>query len=374
MFQIKDFVSIAASIINHLSAVQKKVTDFNVGSVVRGMVEAPAVEVEELYQQMWSGLLESIPIAVFNSFDFDALPKKNASGLIRVEIEEAASNVMVTAGTLFVTDDSKKIRFTAIEDTIVPAGAVFCNVPVLCADAGTDGNINIGIQFEVSPQPAGFLSAAAVNGFEDGRNEEPIEERKTRFRDYIKTLNRGTVDALKYGAKTAKLFDSEGAVREEVKSVEIFEPWLEDPDEPPGLIYAYIYNGFGEASQELIAETSKIIDGYKQAGERIPGWKAAGTKVIVESSDIIATDIEGAATILPGYQVEDVLDKVRAAIGEYIADLPVGGAVIRSEIIAAAMNVEGVYNFRLVLPAGDVSIDRHEKAVVGSMEITRAPD
>ena len=51
MFQIKDFASITASMINWLRANTTKVTDFNVGSVVRTMAEASAAEMEELYLQ-----------------------------------------------------------------------------------------------------------------------------------------------------------------------------------------------------------------------------------------------------------------------------------------------------------------------------------
>lgn len=48
-FQIKDFASIVASQINHARAVSDKITDFQPGSVARTIMEAPAVEIEELY-------------------------------------------------------------------------------------------------------------------------------------------------------------------------------------------------------------------------------------------------------------------------------------------------------------------------------------
>ncbi len=52
-FQIKDFTSIVASMVNHMRGTQKKVTDFQKGSVARTLVEAAAVENEELYLQMF---------------------------------------------------------------------------------------------------------------------------------------------------------------------------------------------------------------------------------------------------------------------------------------------------------------------------------
>lgn len=83
-FQIKDFVSIAASMINHMRGTQNKVTDFQPGSVARTLVEGPAVEIEELYLQMFIGLREAIPIATFQSFGFDKLPASYGSGYVSI--------------------------------------------------------------------------------------------------------------------------------------------------------------------------------------------------------------------------------------------------------------------------------------------------
>ncbi len=56
MFQVKDFRSIVASMVNHVRATTTKITDFRVGGVARTLLEAPAIEIDELYQQMFNGL------------------------------------------------------------------------------------------------------------------------------------------------------------------------------------------------------------------------------------------------------------------------------------------------------------------------------
>ena len=45
-FQIKNFVSICAGMINSMRANQTQITDFNVGSVARTLIEAPAIEID----------------------------------------------------------------------------------------------------------------------------------------------------------------------------------------------------------------------------------------------------------------------------------------------------------------------------------------
>lgn len=69
-FQIKDFRSIVASLINVSKASQSKITDFGVGSVARTLMESPAIEIEELYLQMALGLQDAIPVAIYQAFDF----------------------------------------------------------------------------------------------------------------------------------------------------------------------------------------------------------------------------------------------------------------------------------------------------------------
>ncbi len=62
-FQIKDFASIAAAMINYLRASQDRVTDFEPGSVARTMLEATAAELDELYQQLFHGIREAIEVS-----------------------------------------------------------------------------------------------------------------------------------------------------------------------------------------------------------------------------------------------------------------------------------------------------------------------
>src|SRR3546814_7934576 len=85
-FQTKDFVSIVASMINWMRSTQSKITDFNIGSVARTMVEAPAAEIDELYQQFFFGLKEAIPVSVYQSFDFEPIEAVPAAGLVRISI------------------------------------------------------------------------------------------------------------------------------------------------------------------------------------------------------------------------------------------------------------------------------------------------
>ena len=98
-FQLKDFASIAASMINHMRAATQRLTDFSIGSVARTLVEAPAVEIDQAYQQFFLGLKEAIPVATYQSFDFERLPAKAASGVLRFVPAAGATTFVIPRGT-----------------------------------------------------------------------------------------------------------------------------------------------------------------------------------------------------------------------------------------------------------------------------------
>ena len=372
-FQLKNFVSIAASIINHAKATQNRLTDFNVGSVVRTLLEAPAIEIEELYQQMWNGLRESIPVAVFNSFDFTALAAGYATGLVRVQVTSSSSDFVIPGGSALTSADSLLTVFASVSDVTVTAHSTYVDVYCVAAVAGSAGNVPIGTLFTVSPTIPGLLTATALSGFVNGVDAETLLEQKARFLDYVATISRGTVAAVKYGASTATVLSVAGYIIEAVEASVVIEPWLIDPTQPPGLVNLYIYNGSSGASDALIAQTAKIIDGYEDdLGNPVAGWKAAGVKVVVYAATLVPVDVTGVATVAPGYVGSAVAAAVSVAIAGYLAGLPIGGDAFLAEIVAVGMGVAGVLNFHVSAPTADTTIAANAKATAGTLAITAA--
>jgi uncharacterized phage protein gp47/JayE len=372
-FQIKDFVSICAAMINRAKATQSKLTDFTVGSVARTMIEAPAIEIDELYQQMWNGLKESIPVAIYKSFEFDALAAVSSVGTVRVTIASSSDEVMIASGDRFIADDGAGTEFSVVSDAVISAGNTYGDVKVVALTAGAAGNIPIGTSFTVSPKPDGFVSAVSISGFVIGADAETLAQRQARFVKYVKTLNRGTVSALKYGAGLAAVRDSAGVTTESVKSVVITEPWLSDPLQPVALVNCYIHNGVDGASGSLVSEVSKVIDGYVAAdGTIVAGWKAAGVKVAVYAAAEVSVAVTATVSVDGGYIASDVIGEVTDVVANYFSDLGIGENVILAELISAVMAVDGVLNFRLAAPADDVAVAAIQKAAAGTLTITEA--
>jgi len=122
----------------------------------------------------------------------------------------------------------------------------------------------------------------------------------------------------------------------------------------------------------LIAEAQKVVDGDLSDRENYPGIRAAGTKVVVQTPQVLIQNIVMSLAILEGYDQDDVKDAVQDALRDYVNTLGISGDVLRSELIYVAMNVAGVYNCTLTTPASDTILldDQLARTTDGNISIT----
>lgn len=372
-FQVKDFRSITASMINWMRSVQRKITDFNVGSVVRTMLEAVAAEIDELYQQIFNGVKEAIPVSVYNSFDFSALPAAPAGGVITVTIQSSATPIVIGVGTVF-SPSAGGVTYQSLQNVTILPTVTEADVAVVATSPGIAGNIPAGAAFAANPPPTGFISATNDGPFINGADVESEEARKSRFRQYIQSISRGPNASLIYGLRTAVITDTQGNVTERVAHAAVIEPWETDPLQPVGRVECYIHNGIGGTSLNLVSRAREIIYGYYDHNNNaVPGWKAAGVQVEVFAAIETGVNVTGVVTALSGYDADDLIVTAEARIDAYIQGLNLGESVILSEIIGIVMQIDGVYNFTASAPADDVTAGNNTKLMPGTITITAAP-
>lgn len=356
-----------------MKAVTTKITDFNPGSVARTLIEAPAAEMDELYQNVLIGLKEAIPVSVFSAFGFDTIAAVAASGVVRFSTggPPAATAITVPVGTVVKVPGTSRSFATQAVGTI-EIGQSYVDILVAAQSAGVSGNTANGTVTELSTAVTGVASVTNPAPFTNGREAETDEERKERFRAYISTLARGTKAAIVYGAKTAKLVDSEGLTTELVAHANVIEPYVDTPTDPISLVNLYIHNGSSATSSDLVNETKKIIDGYTASdGTAVPGWKAAGVKVVVAAAADVAVNVTANLTVTTVGVESAAIASAVEAVKAYIQGLDVGETVVRSELIAIIMrDVPNVYNVSLSAPASDVTCTASQKAIPGTVTIT----
>jgi uncharacterized phage protein gp47/JayE len=369
-FQTKDFVSIAASMINWMKAAQQKVTDFSIGSVVRTMLESIAAEIEQLYQQMFIGLKEAIPVAVYNTFSFTKIGAIPATGTIRVTVTSSASSLLIPSGTAFALVTGA--QYLSTSDVTIAAGNTYADVPVAAAVPGAAGNLTAGQTFTATPSPSGFVSASNLAPIRNGSDAESDDAQKVRFNAYLQSLSRGTIASYLYALNyLVSLTDAAGNVTEKVASAVVIEPWLTDNTQPVANVNVYIHNGVGSTSAALVAQAIKILTGYTDAsGNKIPGYKAAGVNLTLVAATEQAVNVTATLTAVSGYDKPTLVTAAQQAIYGYLIGLPIGAPALFAEIVQLAMDIPGVYNFALTAPAADTTPASSGKIMPGTITIS----
>ena len=365
-FQIKDFVSIVAGILNTVRASTDKITDFQVGSVARTLIESPAVEIEQLYQQMFVGLREAIPVATFLSFGFDRKPAAYASGRIVLTASPAmTADFPIPAGTIFRASDGRE--YVSLENTVWPAGVEYFTLQVRATTVGLGGNISQG-QIITSPIFAGRDDITIGNDtIDNGRDEETDAEREARFAEFIRSLSRGTIEALRYGVMQSEVRSASNTVTEYVTRLGI--------DEKPGHIKLYIHSSVGRSSDALLADGQRRIDGYRDSstGLVVAGFRPAGVRVDVLR---MSEKLVGFAGYVEPFPSVPFTEEMRAALEDafrlFVRNVPSGSVLYIPQLVERMLDVPGV---RKVIPFNNENVmcGVHEVLVPSVFDISLEP-
>jgi hypothetical protein len=362
-FQIKDFASICASQINHARSVTNKITDFLPGSVARTLMEAPAVEIEELYLQMFLGLREAIPVATFLSFGFDRLPPAHAHGWVSVSKSPSpTAPISIPLGTQFSTADGRSYSSTAAVTWAANQATV--RVPVAADVAGLAGNVAAGVinASPLFPGSSGFTVGNAL--IETGRDLETDTEREARFADFVRALSRGTVTACLFAARSSTVLDEDGNIYEYVTRAGIRED--------AGWVRIYVYSSRGVPSGELLADGQLRMDGTRddQAGTITPGFRSAGVRVDVLAMEERTVPFAITVGMLPGSSLTPaVTQDLEDVFSTAIAGIQPGQTLQVGTLVQMLLGVTGV---RTVVPVtnSNITCDVDEALVPGVLTIT----
>lgn len=359
-FQIKSFADIVRGQINHARSVTEKITDFQPGSVARTIMEAPAVEIEELYMQMFLGLRDAIPVATFRSFNFDRLPAARAHGFVSISAPEPIpDDILIMAGTEFSAADGRTYRATGF--TVWDKGATMVRVPVESTVIGLAGNAAAGVITSSPAFPAPYVVSNPP--IETGRDEETDREREARFADFIRSLSRGTVMACLYAARQARVIEDDGYINEYVTRTGL--------DERPGHVRIYVYSSRGVPTDELIHAGQRILDGWvdEVTGAITPGFRPAGVRVDILPMVERVINATFSVAMLPGQTLtEAVKQRLNDVFSNAIRNVMPGEVLQIGTLVEIMLSVPGV---RQIVPAitENIVCEINEALVPGELTI-----
>ena len=306
--KLKSLSEILGDMATWISTNSKKVTDFNVGSAVRTLLEAVALQMEEFYYKMHENVMWAIENSIFHAFGFDMKSANAATGYVSMFFNHPISETYtIRAGTKFSTaaGTAKPIMFSVTNDTAVPVGASEVMLSVQCDEVGEIGNVPAN-SINCMIAPFSLLKGITNTAhFVDGSNAETKAERKQRFLRYIQTLARGTSDAISYGC-----LEVDG-----VKGV-----WIDDTK--TGLVNVYAHDLNGELSDELRQAIIRNLENYRAAGIEVDVLAVIKKSIDMNILIIVHDDADAQmyASILED-TVTKYLDSFQVAKNLYLSEL-----------------------------------------------------
>lgn len=334
MFQLKNFVSIAASMLNYVRSTTGKVTDLQPGSVTRTILEAPATEIEELYVQMFNGIKEAIPVAIYNSIKFDKLPAQFASGRVTVTAKTTATaDLKVPVGTRFLTQDGR--IYVTVRDATWPANQTQYTFAVLANLAGVSMNAAADqiVSSTTFPPDRYTINSSVMTG---GSDIESDDSRDIRFADYIASLSRGTEAAILYGARSTYIKDEAGNILESVVRTALTAL--------SGSVTVFIWGSNGAPSDALLTAVNTTIAGYRKAdGTIVPGYSAAGVRCEVQPMAATPVNATYKVTLSDGTAPTTQLQvAIKNALDTRLYQVMPGQTITVEEMRVAILNVPNI--------------------------------
>ena len=374
-FQIIKAETRTARMISWFSGTCQDITDFVVGSKIRSKFEAISIEMESQDFAWYQSLKKAIPVAIYRAFDFNLRPAQKAVGTVTFSITSpATAAITIPSGTQVSTissaNESEKI-YTTNNQVAIGIGQTSVDADVTCTVPGAIGNTGTGTITTLKNTINGVETVTNAEPVSGGSERETEEQRRIRFIEYVSTLSRGTIAAVEYGAKTSMIFNEAGEVVETVANAVVYEPFMHDANEPVGVFRIYIYNGYGDTSDELVAAAQQAVDGYvTESGTKIPGWKAAGVICQMLKATETTLDITASVLIRSGYDTGSIENLVITAFDQYIGAIGIGKPFIYNELIERIMGIDGVYNCSVTVPVGDMTPQFNEVYISGEKVIT----
>ena len=251
-FKIKGAAAILEKLTKWVSTSTDKITDFNVGSATRTLLESISLQIEEFYYDLKQSVQFAIKNSGFHAFGFTRDIARKASGDVNIYFTDALRNpLIIKKGTEFHTGENRlnKMYFLATENIYINAGAQTAIIPVECTKYGEIGNVSVGEITKLSIGMANIAFISNLHDFSTGKDRESEIEREIRFREYIHTLQRGTADAVAYGIKTVPGVDG---------------VWIDDSY--IGFMHAYVHDKKGNLSEKLRERIEKTVLSYRSGG------------------------------------------------------------------------------------------------------------
>ena len=291
-----------------------KVNDFTEGSAIETLLEASSLETEMLYYLTLQNIKAGIQDGTMQAFGFTRKQATYAYGTVRLTFtSELTTSLYIPKGTQFTCSDTSYSQvYQTLDEYQIPSGTNYVDIPVYCTTLGSYGNVPANT-IDTTTDITYLDTVTNLEAFQTGTDEETVSDMTVRFRQMIQALQRGTVQALQYGAKSV----------EGITGAYIFESTY-------GSVVVYCHDANGDLSSDL--QTAVTNELYY--------WKAAGIRVSVQPVHKTTVDLTiGINVPDTTLQTNDFLSAVKLRMENYLNSYTTGQPVYTSDLIQNVMDI-----------------------------------
>ena len=369
--QLQDFGSLVKLQAAAAAVATRQLIDVSVGSVLRAVLEANA-SIGLWLQWLIVEVLATTRAATSAGADLDSwvadfgmsrLPGVPAQGVVTLSRVTAGLPASVPVGTVVRTGlgpgGSVGQSFGVVADALSPAwdGAGFTidavataiDVPVVALSVGQAGNVRAGEIGLLGVALAGVDAVTNAVPLSGGLDAESDAALRVRFGGFIDSRTRATSQAVGFAISglaqglsysIAERVDSAGAER-------------------PGHFTVTLDDGTGTAPRALLDRAAAAIDLVRPIG----GTFSVRGPTLVRAN--VVMQVSGPALVVP---------LVRAAVGAYVAALPIGGRLVLSRLTQVAHEasplVASVYGITVNGLGADLVVPANGLVRAGTLEIS----
>ncbi|MGI6402820.1 MAG: baseplate J/gp47 family protein [Oscillospiraceae bacterium] len=267
-----------------------------------------------------------------------------AAGILRFSRTLPGAAVTIPAGTLCLNREGT-LRFRTKAEGTILQGETFVDIPAEALTAGPQGNVaaeTVTVLLSALPGISAVRNPAPFTG---GKPGESDEELRGRLLDALATppdcANRAYYRAVATrhpGVRSVTLLPRHRGV---------------------GTLDVVVACAAGFEPAQVVAQ---LQEEYQKARE-------IGTQVLVRQAEALPVEVAALVVTASGYDPSQVALSCTAAISRYLSGLEIGQPLLVTRLSGSLLEVEGVENFRLLSPSGDVTPREDQIVVLGEVDI-----
>ncbi len=357
---IKTFSEVLDSLMSEL-VVRTPFTNLNPTAAIRGLLEVIAKVVSDLYGLMKTVMQQSFVQTATGSWldlrvrEMGITRKTAVKARVYLTFSRnapAEQNFTIPAGTICKSQkdsSGKDCRFLTVNEAVLEEGQSNVVVEAEAEQPGTDWNVGQDTITRMVTRVTGINAVTNPEGYMIREGSDPESDEQLRQRAI------GTWDTLGLGG-------TREAYRTWALSVPgvIAASVLDDFPFGPGTVGVVILGENGEPSAELINEVYQYIKARKPL--------TADVRVL--SPEIVTINIDLEVTRFASASQEIIEADVINAIVEYSSRLQLGEGLILARLIDAIMDVDGIYNVKILSPANDISVGVDHFLTIDQIDVT----